>query len=131
MFGPPDATVLPVCPEVTLAAMAVATPDWRHFFSSFLAIARPGPGRRSGKATEGRVEHVEMAEPRQETFRATLRTRTPEGEWTTLIVTRQGQGSAGRTWLTFHGAIKTTAVLTSEEAAQLVGQLGEASGGAQ
>ena len=70
-----------------------------------------------------------MAEPRRETFRATLRTRTPDGEWATLIVTQQGLGSVGRTWLTFHGAIKTTAVLTSAETAQLVGQLGEASTG--
>ena len=69
-----------------------------------------------------------MAEPRKETFRATLRTRTPDMEWATLIVTRQGLGSAARTWLTFHGAIKATAVLTDEEARQLIGQLGEASG---
>ncbi|MGH4023632.1 MAG: hypothetical protein ACRDRV_03510 [Pseudonocardiaceae bacterium] len=70
-----------------------------------------------------------MAEPRRETFRATLRIRTPDGEWATLIVTRQGLGTAGRTWLTFHGAIKTTAVLTSEEAGQLAGQLDEAAAG--
>lgn len=73
---------------------------------------------------------TEMAEPRRETFRATLRTRTPDAEWATLIVTRQGLGTAGRTWLTFHGAIKTTAVLTREEAGQLACQLGEASGAA-
>lgn len=72
-----------------------------------------------------------MAEPRKETFRATLRTRTPDGQWATLIVTRQGLGTATRTWLTFHGAIKTTAVLTSEEAGQLIGHLGEASGAAR
>ncbi|MGH3995744.1 MAG: hypothetical protein ACRDSN_25150 [Pseudonocardiaceae bacterium] len=62
---------------------------------------------------------------RDETFRATLRGRTPEGEPTTLIVTRQGLGRAGRTWLTFHGAIKTTAVLTDQEAGQLAGLLGD------
>ncbi|MGH3813318.1 MAG: hypothetical protein ACRDUV_12815 [Pseudonocardiaceae bacterium] len=71
-----------------------------------------------------------MAEPRRETYRATLRTRTPDGEWATLIVTRQGSGTTGRAWLTFHGAIKTTAVLTREEARQVAGQLGEASGAA-
>ena len=69
------------------------------------------------------------AEPRDETFRATLRARTLDGEWATLIVTQQGLGSAARTWLTFHGAIKTTAVLTREDVGQLAGQLGEASGG--
>ncbi|MCA1674397.1 MAG: hypothetical protein LC799_20145 [Actinobacteria bacterium] len=63
-----------------------------------------------------------------ETFRDTMRGRTPEGEPTTLIVTRKGLGSAGRTWLTFNGAIRTTVVLTDQEAEQLTGMLGEASG---
>jgi hypothetical protein len=57
-----------------------------------------------------------------------VRTRTPEGEWATLIVTRQGLGTAGRTWLTFHGAMKATVVLTGEEAGRLAGLVGEASG---
>jgi hypothetical protein len=61
-----------------------------------------------------------------ETFRATLRGQTPEGEPTTLIVTRQGLGHAGRAWLTFDGAIKTTVVLTEQEAEQLAGLLGDA-----
>lgn len=43
---------------------------------------------------------------RDETFRATMPARTPEGEPTTLIITRQGLGDAGRSWLTFDGAIK-------------------------
>lgn len=43
-----------------------------------------------------------------ETFRAALPGRTPEGERSTLIVTRQGVGRDGRVWLTFNGAIKTT-----------------------
>jgi hypothetical protein len=72
-----------------------------------------------------------MLPPREETFRATLRARTPDGETSTLIVTRQGLGSSGRTWLTFHGAIKTTVVLTNEEAGQLAGQLGDACGDAR
>lgn len=62
-----------------------------------------------------------------ETFRATMRGRTPEGEFTTLIVTRKGLGHAGRSWLTFQGAIKTTAVLTDQEAGQLAGLLEDAS----
>lgn len=64
---------------------------------------------------------------RDETFRATMRGRTPQGEPTTLIVTRQGLGHAGRTWLTFDGAIRTTAVLTDQETGQLAGLLGDAS----
>lgn len=61
-----------------------------------------------------------------ETFRATLRARTPEGDLTTLIVLRRGLGRAGRVWLTFDGAIRTTAVLTDEEAARLAGLVREA-----
>lgn len=57
-----------------------------------------------------------------------MRGRTPEGEPTTLIITRQGLGRAGRTWLTFHGAIKTTVVLTDQETEQLGGLLGDAAG---
>jgi hypothetical protein len=63
-----------------------------------------------------------------ETFRGTMRGRTPEGERTTVIVTRKGIGSAGRTWLTFNGGMKTTVVLTDQEAGQLPGLLGDASG---
>ncbi len=62
-----------------------------------------------------------------ETFRAAMRGRTPDGELTTVIVTRQGLGHAGRAWLTFNGAIKTTVVLTDQEAGQLAGLLGDAS----
>jgi hypothetical protein len=62
-----------------------------------------------------------------ETFRATMRGRTPAGEPTTLIVTRQGMGHAGRTWPTFDGAIKTTVELTDQEAEQLNGLIGDAS----
>ncbi|MGH3973491.1 MAG: hypothetical protein ACRDS9_09210 [Pseudonocardiaceae bacterium] len=55
-----------------------------------------------------------------ETFRAALPGRTPEGELSTLIVTRQGLGRDGRVWLTFNGAIRTTVVLTDGETGQLV-----------
>ena len=64
----------------------------------------------------------------EETFRATLRARTPEGDATTLIVLRRGLGHGARVWLTFDGAVRTTAVLTSPEVAQLVGLLGDAQG---
>lgn len=50
-----------------------------------------------------------------ETFRAALRSCTPNGEPHTVIVTRQGMGNAGRVWLTFNGAIRTTVVLTNQE----------------
>lgn len=62
----------------------------------------------------------------KETFRATLRVRTPEGDATTLIVLRRGQGTAGRVWVTFDGAIRTTAVLTDPETGELTGLLGDA-----
>jgi hypothetical protein len=64
-----------------------------------------------------------------ETFRGTLTGSTPDGADSTLIVTRQGVGSAGRVWLTFDGAIKTTAVLTDRETAGLRELLGAATGG--
>jgi hypothetical protein len=55
-----------------------------------------------------------------EMFRATLPTFTPDGERATVIVTRQGQGSEGRVWVTFSGAWVTTAVMTDEEAERFV-----------
>jgi hypothetical protein len=64
--------------------------------------------------------------PSEESFRATLRTRTPEGELATVIVTRQGLGRGGRVWLTFDGAIKTTAVMTDPETGELAELLGKA-----
>jgi hypothetical protein len=67
-----------------------------------------------------------MTGEREETFRATMRGRTPEGEPTTLIITRQGTGQAGRVWVTFHGAIRTTVVMTDPETGQLLGLLGDA-----
>lgn len=63
-----------------------------------------------------------------ETFRATLQARTPEGDASTLIVLRRGLGHAARVWLTFDGAIKTTVVLTDPETVRLVGLLGDAQG---
>lgn len=54
-----------------------------------------------------------------ETFRGALPSCTPDGEPHTVIVTRQGLGSAGRVWLTFNGAIRTTAVMTNPETMQL------------
>lgn len=61
-----------------------------------------------------------------ETFRATLQARTPDGAYSTVIITRQGLGRAGRVWLTFNGAVKTTVVMTDPETGQLAELLGEA-----
>lgn len=55
----------------------------------------------------------------QETYRATLPARTLDGQLHTLIVTRRGLGTRARTWLTLHGAWKTTVELTDPEAIQL------------
>jgi hypothetical protein len=49
-----------------------------------------------------------------EMFRAALPTLTPDGEPATIIITRQGQGSEGRVWVTFSGAWVTTAVMNDE-----------------
>lgn len=74
------------------------------------------------------VSRTEARPPSEETFRATLQGRTPDGQPATLIVTRQGMGYAGHVWLTFDGAIKTTLVLTDQEAIGLVGLVSDATG---
>ena len=64
----------------------------------------------------------------EETFRGRKRGQTPEGESTSLIATRKGLGCAGLTWWpTFNGAIRTTIVLTDQEAMQPAGLLGDVS----
>lgn len=55
-----------------------------------------------------------------EMFRATLPATTPDGTRATIIITRQGQGSEGRVWVTFSGAWVTTAVMTDEETERFV-----------
>lgn len=79
-----------------------------------------GPGDRAG--------NTGMAPPSDETYRGTLAGRTPDGSPATIIVTRQGRGRAGRVWLTFLGAIKTTQVMTDEETDRLVELLQAARG---
>ena len=61
-----------------------------------------------------------------ETFRGTMKGRTPEGYNATVIVLRRGEGLNGRVWLTFNGAIKTTVVMTDPETEKLVELLGDA-----
>lgn len=55
----------------------------------------------------------------QESYRAVLKLCTPEGEIATVIVLRRGCGHAGRVWLTFNGALKTTVAMNDREAGQL------------
>ena len=62
-----------------------------------------------------RTGEARAGSTRDEAFRAVIRLRTPEGETATVIVTRQGLGSESRVWLTFSGAITTTAVMTHGE----------------
>ena len=66
-----------------------------------------------------------------ETFRETMQGSTPDGDPTTVIVTRQGLGRDGRVWLTFNGAIKTTVVMTDPETVQLCELLNEAAAARQ
>jgi hypothetical protein len=54
-----------------------------------------------------------------ETYRTTMRVRTPEHGPATLIVTRQ----ESRTWLTLDGSIRTTAVLTDQQLNELTSKL--------
>ena len=63
---------------------------------------------------------------RDEAFRAVMRLRTPEGGTAAVIVTRQGLGSESRIWLTFSGAITTTAVMTHGETGTMRELLGKA-----
>lgn len=54
-----------------------------------------------------------------ETYRRTITVRTPDRAKATVIVTRRGTGGDAQIWLTFDGAIKTTAVFTEAEAASM------------
>ncbi len=71
-------------------------------------------------------DQVRSGSTPEETFRGTLVGRTPEGRQSTVIVTRQGLGSEGRVWLTFHGAIKATVAMTDPQTAELIELLDKA-----
>lgn len=64
----------------------------------------------------------------EESYRATMRVMTPEHGRSTLIVLRRGL-SDPRVWLSLHGAIQTTTVLTRAEVAELQALLDAAAGG--
>lgn len=70
----------------------------------------------------------DVTPPSQETYRGTLEGRSADGCSATLIVTRQGLGRAGRVWLTFQGALRTTMSMTDDEAGRLADLLHAARG---
>ena len=55
----------------------------------------------------------------RETYRSTITVQTPDKGKATVIVTRRSTSGGARIWITFDGAIKTTAVFTETEAARL------------
>lgn len=57
-----------------------------------------------------------------ESYRRVLALRTPEGQHASVIVLRRRSA----VWLTFHGAMKTTVVLTSEDSGRLIDAVTEA-----
>jgi len=59
----------------------------------------------------------------QESYRATIQLRTPDGERSTLIVLRRGCGQNGRIWLTFDGALKTTVTMDDQQSDELTGMI--------
>lgn len=61
-----------------------------------------------------------MSTSGEETFRGTVQGGTPDSGSATLIVTRKGLGRNGRVWLTFHGAIRATLVMTDQQTGRLI-----------
>ena len=115
-----------------LALWGVAGGDPAIFVKCPYGKIRFGPGwtRRTAGVFTIRVPHPVsrwcVVSTPYEMFRGTLLTSTPDGERATVIVTRQGQGSKGRVWVTFSGGWVTTAVMTDEEAERFERLVGEA-----
>ncbi len=63
-----------------------------------------------------------------ESFRAQLAARTPDGDATRVIVTRQSGHRAGRVWLTLYGSWRGTVCLADPEVDELVALLHRAKG---
>lgn len=59
----------------------------------------------------------------QESYRATIRLRTPDGAPATLIVLRRRRDHEWRVWLTFDGAIKTTVMMDGQESDEVTGMI--------
>jgi biotin-(acetyl-CoA carboxylase) ligase len=58
-----------------------------------------------------------------ESFRATMVARNPDGEVVTAIVTKKGLGRDSRMWLTLDGGWRTTLVMTPAQTDELTGLL--------
>jgi len=58
-----------------------------------------------------------------ESYRAKIAARTPAGDATIVIVTRQSGHRAGRVWLSLHGAWRGTVVLTDGEVDEVTAML--------
>ena len=54
-----------------------------------------------------------------ESYRAKLPARTPEGDATTVIITRQSAHRAGQVWVSLHGAWRGTVCFTDDETEQI------------
>jgi hypothetical protein len=50
-----------------------------------------------------------------ESYRAKIAARTPDGDTTTVIVTRQSGHRAGQVWVSLHGAWRGTVCFTDAE----------------
>jgi hypothetical protein len=83
------------------------------------AATQSGKNTDAHHAEEHRRHRHRVVSTPYEMLRATLPAFTPDGEQATVIITRQGQGSAGRVWITFSGAWVTRAVMTDEQAERL------------
>jgi hypothetical protein len=62
----------------------------------------------------------------EESRRATIAARTPDGQRCTVIAVRWGLGNTARLVLSFHGVRETTAVLDATTAAELLRGLAHA-----
>jgi len=60
----------------------------------------------------------------EETYRATIQARTPDGDASVVIVTRQVRSKdRARVWLTLHGSWRGTVCFTDDQVDQLVALL--------
>lgn len=84
-----------------------------------------GPSPDNHGNSEDRGLAMELHSER-ERYRSTIQLRTPDGEPATLIVLRRGRGRAGRVWITFDGAIKTTLTMTDRESDEVTSMINAA-----
>lgn len=89
---------------------------------SSTAQDKGGIGHDNGRYGEGRGLARELHSER-ESYRSTIRLRTPEGESATLIVLYRGRGHEGCVWLTFDGALKTTVTMNDRESQEVASMI--------